>query len=57
MRTKNSYSGADVKERLIQERYAEKEKALKSRPNSEDVWTRRGLGEEVKEPFALAGKE
>lgn len=57
MRTKNSYSGAEVKERLIQERYAEKEKAMKSRPNSEDVWTRRGPGEEVKEPFALVEKE
>jgi hypothetical protein len=42
---------------LIQERYAEKEKALKMKPNSEDVWTRRGPGEEVKNPFALAGKE
>lgn len=57
MRTKNSYSGPEVKERLIQERYAEKEKALKTKPNCEDVWTRRGPGEEVKNPFALAGKE
>ncbi|KAJ8114960.1 hypothetical protein OPT61_g3284 [Boeremia exigua] len=57
MRTKNSYSGAEVKERLIQERYAEKEKALKMKPNSEDVWRRRGPGEEVKNPFALAGNE
>lgn len=57
MRTKNSYSGPEVKERLIQERYAEKEKAIKATPNSEDVWQRRGKGEEVKEPFAMAGKE
>ncbi|KAJ4991937.1 hypothetical protein SVAN01_02532 [Stagonosporopsis vannaccii] len=57
MRTKNSYSGPEVKERLIQERYADKEKALKAKPNSEDVWVRRGRGEEVREPFALAGRE
>jgi hypothetical protein len=54
MRTKNSYSGADVKARLIQERYREKEDALKQKPNSEDVWTKRGPGEAIKEPFALA---
>ncbi|KAH6633414.1 hypothetical protein C7974DRAFT_392730 [Boeremia exigua] len=57
MRTKNSYSGSEVKERMIQERYAEKEKVLKTKPNSEDVWRRRGPGEEVKDPFSLAGKE
>ncbi|KAF1929998.1 uncharacterized protein M421DRAFT_382556 [Didymella exigua CBS 183.55] len=57
MRTKNSYSGPEIKERLIQERYAEKEKALKERPNSEDVWTRRGESERVEKPFALAGKD
>lgn len=57
MRTKNSYSGAEVKERLIQERYAEKEKALKATPNSEDVWARRGDHERVEKPFALAGKD
>lgn len=57
MRTKNSYSGPEIKERLIQERYAEKEKALKEKPNSEDIWERRGPGEEVRNAFALAGKE
>jgi hypothetical protein len=57
MRTKNSYSGPEVKERLIQERYAEKEKKLKEGPNSEDVWRRRGVGEGVENPFSLAGKE
>lgn len=57
MRTKNSYSGPEVKERLIQERYAEKERRLREGPNSEDVWRRRGVGEEVKNPFSLAGKE
>lgn len=57
MRTKNSYSGPEVKERLIAERYAEKEKALKEKPNSEDVWSRRGPEEMVEGAFALAGKE
>lgn len=57
MRTKNSYSGPEVKEQLIMERYAEKEKAIKAKPNSEDVWSRRGPGEEVRNAFALAGKE
>lgn len=57
MRTKNSYSGPEVKERLIQERYAEKEKMLKNKPNSEDVWRRRGPEEGVVNPFSLAGKE
>lgn len=57
MRTKNSYSGPEIKERLIQERYAEKEKVLKEKPNSEDIWERRGPGEEVRNAFALAGKE
>ena len=57
MRTKNSYSGPEIKEQLIQERYAEKEKAVKEKPNSEDIWVRRGPGEEVRNAFALAGKE
>ncbi|KZM28555.1 hypothetical protein ST47_g297 [Ascochyta rabiei] len=57
MRTKNSYSGPEVKEQLIMERYAQKEKAIKEKPNSEDVWTRRGPGEEVRNAFSLAGKE
>lgn len=57
MRTKNSYSGPEVKEQLIMERYAQKEMAIKEKPNSEDVWERRGQGEEVRNAFALAGKE
>jgi hypothetical protein len=57
MRTKNSYSGPDVKEKLVMERYAEKEKAIKEKPNSEDVWVRRGPGEQVQGAFSLAGKE
>ncbi|KAF1944821.1 hypothetical protein EJ02DRAFT_452155 [Clathrospora elynae] len=52
MRTKNSYSGRDVKERLVQERYREKEEKLKGGPNSEHVWARREMGEEVKGAFA-----
>lgn len=52
MRTKNSYSGQDVKERMIQDRYREKEERVKSGPNSEDVWRKRGPGEEVKGAFS-----
>lgn len=51
MRTKNSYSGQDVKERMVQDRYREKEKQLMSGPNSEDVWVRRRPGEEVRGAF------
>ncbi|RMZ73839.1 hypothetical protein GMOD_00004636 [Pyrenophora seminiperda CCB06] len=52
MRTKNSYSGQDVKERMIQDRYREKELTLKSGPNSEHVWRKRGPGEEIKGAFS-----
>lgn len=52
MRTKNSYSGADVKERIIQDRYREKERKLKEGPNCEDVWEKRKSGEEVRGAFA-----
>jgi hypothetical protein len=51
MRTKNSYSGQDVKERMIQDRYREKEDKLRSGPNSEDVWSKRERGEEVRGAF------
>lgn len=51
MRTKNSYSGQDVKERMVQDRYREKEMQLMRGPNSEDVWVRRGPGEEVRGAF------
>ncbi|KAF2130260.1 hypothetical protein P153DRAFT_365896 [Dothidotthia symphoricarpi CBS 119687] len=57
MRTKNSYSGSDVKERLIQERYREKEEKVKSMPNSEHVWTRRGPGEEIRGAFSAEVEE
>ncbi|KAH9864140.1 hypothetical protein J1614_010074 [Plenodomus biglobosus] len=51
MRTKNSYSGQDVKERMVQDRYREKEMQLMHGPNSEDVWVRRRPGEEVRGAF------
>ena len=57
MRTKNSYSGQDVKERLVQERVREKENKLKAGPNSEDVWRRRGKGEEVIGAFSRSARE
>ncbi|RAR16589.1 Early meiotic induction protein 1 [Stemphylium lycopersici] len=57
MRTKNSYSGQDVKERMVQDRYREKEQRLKSGPNSEHVWTKRGVGEEVKGAFSRPAEE
>ncbi|CAN9363945.1 unnamed protein product [Alternaria alternata] len=57
MRTKNSYSGQDVKERMIQDRYREKEERVKSGPNSEDVWRKRGPGEEVKGAFSRSAEE
>lgn len=44
MRVKNSYNPREVKEQMVQERYREKEERLRSGPNSEDVWRRRGGG-------------
>jgi hypothetical protein len=57
MRTKNSYSGPDVKERMIQDRYREKEERVRSGPNSEDVWRKRGPGDEVRGAFSRAAEE
>jgi hypothetical protein len=57
MRTKNSYSGQDVKERMVQDRYREKEDKLKSGPNSEDIWVRRRPGEEIKDAFSRSAAE
>ena len=57
MRTKNSYSGQDVKERMIQDRYREKELTLKTGPNSEHVWRKRVVGEEVKGAFSRPADE
>lgn len=54
MRTKNSYSSADVKERIIQDRYREKEKKLMGGPNSENVWQRRKPGEQAMGAFAVS---
>jgi hypothetical protein len=53
MRTKNSYNPREVKERLVQERYREKEERLRSGPNSEDVWRLRGEGEKVVGAFGM----
>ncbi|KAF1845364.1 uncharacterized protein K460DRAFT_107977 [Cucurbitaria berberidis CBS 394.84] len=57
MRTKNSYSGRDVKERMVQDRYREKENRLKAGPNSEDVWVKRGVGEEVRGAFSMRAED
>lgn len=57
MRTKNSYSGRDVKERMVQDRYREKEEKLRNGPNSENVWDRRGAGEEVRGAFTAAAAD
>lgn len=57
MRTKNSRSGQDVKERMVQDRYREKETKLKSGPNSENIWRKRGPGEEVKGAFMRPAEE
>lgn len=51
MRTNNSYSGRDVKERMVQDRYRDKELKLLGGPNSEQIWARRKPGEEVRGAF------
>jgi hypothetical protein len=53
MRTNNSYNPREVKWRLIQERYREKEQKVKSGPNSEDIWRERGEGERVLGAFGM----
>ncbi|KAJ6204565.1 hypothetical protein PSV09DRAFT_1223065, partial [Bipolaris maydis] len=57
MRTKNSRSGQEVKERMVQDRYREKETVLKSGPNSEDVWRKRKPGEEIRGAFSRPAEE
>lgn len=57
MRTKNSRSGQEVKERMVQDRYWEKEMVLKSGPNSEDIWRKRKPGEEVRGAFSRPADE
>ncbi|KAH5895181.1 hypothetical protein HBI88_193760 [Parastagonospora nodorum] len=57
MRVKNSYSGRDVKERMVQERYREKEDKLRKGPSSEDVWRLRGEDERVVGAFGMGKRE
>lgn len=57
MRTKNSRSSQDVKERIVQDRYREKERVLKSGPNSEDIWRKREPGEEVRGAFSRPSED
>jgi hypothetical protein len=52
-----SSSSAEGKVRAVQEHYKAKEDKLKGQPNSEDVWRKRGPGEEVKNPFGRAEEE
>lgn len=51
---KNSYNQPETKERMIQERYREKENKVRSGPCSEDVWRVRGEGERVVGAFGMA---
>ncbi|KAF2178338.1 hypothetical protein K469DRAFT_731781 [Zopfia rhizophila CBS 207.26] len=48
--------GAEVKKALVRERYREKEERVKGRPNSEDVWEKRGPHERIERPFSQAGE-
>jgi hypothetical protein len=57
MRVKNSYSGRDVKERMVRERYREKEEKLKQGATSEDVWRVRGENERVVGAFGMGKRE
>ncbi|KAF2830471.1 hypothetical protein CC86DRAFT_367227 [Ophiobolus disseminans] len=58
MRVKNSYNPRETKERMVQERYREKEAKVLSGPSSEDVWRVRREGEGVEGAFGMApGKE
>lgn len=57
MRLKNNFQSPEIKEQLVQQRYREKEERLRQQPNSEDVWKRRGKGEEVRNPFGRAEEE
>jgi hypothetical protein len=51
MRTKNSYNTQEMKERMIQDRYKEKEERVRGGPSSEDVWRVRTQDERVVAPF------
>ena len=54
MRVKNSYNPRKTKERMVQDRYREKEERVRSGPSSEDVWRVRGEGEGVVGAFGMA---
>jgi hypothetical protein len=54
MRTKNSYNPQETKERMIQDRYREKEDKVRKGPSSEDVWRLRGEEERVVGAFGGA---
>ncbi|KAH8730882.1 hypothetical protein GQ44DRAFT_700024 [Phaeosphaeriaceae sp. PMI808] len=56
MRVKNSYNPRETKERMVQDRYRDKEQKVKSGPSSEDVWRARGPGEEVVGAFGVSEK-
>jgi hypothetical protein len=56
MRVKNSYNPRETKERMVQDRYREKEDKVRSGPSSEDVWRVRGESERVEGAFGMAGK-
>ncbi|KAL5115915.1 hypothetical protein ACEQ8H_006231 [Pleosporales sp. CAS-2024a] len=53
MRVKNSYSGTHIKERMVQERYRDKEEKLRQGPSSEDVWRLRGHHERIVGAFGI----
>lgn len=57
MRVKNSYNPRETKERMVQDRYREKEDRLKSGPSSEDVWRARGPNDRVEGAFGMVGRE
>lgn len=42
---------------MVQDRYREKEEKLRNGPNSENVWDRRGAGEEVRGAFTAAAAD
>lgn len=52
-----SSSTPERKAWAIQERFKEKEEKVREKPNSENVWRKRGPGEEIKNPFGRAEEE
>lgn len=51
-----SYS-KEAQTSAIQERYREKEAKIKEKPNSEDIWRKRGPGDMIERPFGKAEEE